>query len=429
MSPKFLVLTSLGWGLLVGTPATAQPGGGASPAVAARAVLREVTDSQSFVGTVTPVKRAVVGSAVAGRVIECPFEEGDRVEAFQKLAQLLTETISLEIAAAEGEFELRTQQLAELENGSRPEEIQQAQARMQAAEARRDFLAARRDRLQAIYERRGAAISEDELQEARANAAEAEQIYLEASAAHDLAVAGPRQEVISQARAQVQIQQAVVEKLKDQRKKYTVSSKFDGYVVSKQTEVGAWLNQGDPVAEVVSVDSVDVDVQVGEQSLPFISPGKQVQAVFPALPKRVFEGTVLAAVPQGNLRTRTFPVKVRIKNEITDAGPVLKPGMYARVTLPTGGAVQAVMAPKDGVIHGGVTPMLYAIDGATPVGQAAAVRPVPVELGVAEGGLIQVTGQLKQGDLVIVQGNERLRPGQEVTITKIIGEGGVSARR
>lgn len=428
MSPRLLVLLPLALAVGPSPRAFAQPGAGAPPVVAARAVERQVTDSQSFVGTVTPVKRAVVGSAVAGRVIECPIEEGDRVEAFQQLAQLLTETISLEIAAAEGELNLRAQQLAELENGSRPEEIQQAQARMQATEARRDFLAARRDRLQSIYERRGA-ITEDELQEARANAAEAEQVHLEAAAALDLAVAGPRKEVIAQARAQVQIQQAVVEKLKDQRKKYTVTSKFDGYVVSKQTEVGAWLNQGDPVAEVVSVDRVDVDVQVGEQSLPFISPGNKVQAVFPAIPKRVFEGTVLATVPQGNLRTRTFPVKVRVVNEITDAGPVLKPGMYARVTLPTGGAVRAVMAPKDGVIHGGVTPMLYAVDGSTAVGKSAAVRPVPVELGVAEGGLIQVTGQLQQGDLVIVQGNERLRPGQEVTITNIIGEGASAARR
>ena len=52
------------------------------------------------------------------------------------LAQLLTETIQLEIAAAEAELELRKQQLAELENGTRPEEIEQTKARMMAAEAR-----------------------------------------------------------------------------------------------------------------------------------------------------------------------------------------------------------------------------------------------------------------------------------------------------
>ncbi|TWT29403.1 Multidrug resistance protein MdtA precursor [Posidoniimonas corsicana] len=413
-----LRLVALVAALLSGAAAQAQPGGGAPPVIAARAVEQEVMDSRSFVGTVVPVKRAVVGSAVAGRVVECPIEAGDRVERMAELAQLLTETISLEIASAEGELSLRQQQLAELENGTRPEEIKQALAKMQAAEARRDFLAARRDRLATIAKTRGA-ITEDELQEARANASEAEQIYLEAQAAHELAVAGPREEVIAQYRAQVQMQQAVVERLKDQRKKYTVTTKFDGYVVAKHTEIGAWLNQGDPVAEVVAIDEVDIDVKVGEQSLPFIRPGEPVQVVVPALPGPPLEGKILATVPQGDLRTRTFSVKVRLPNQITDDGPLLKPGMYARVTLPIGGRVVATMVPKDAIIHGGASPMLFAADATTGVGQTVKVRPVPVEMGVAEDGLTQVTGQLRPGEVVITHGNERLRPGQEVTITEL----------
>ena len=43
-------------------------------------VEREVTAGQTFVGTVMPLKKAVVGSAVDGRVIEFPLNEGDRVE-------------------------------------------------------------------------------------------------------------------------------------------------------------------------------------------------------------------------------------------------------------------------------------------------------------------------------------------------------------
>ena len=42
------------------------------------------------------------------------------------------------------------------------------------------------------------------------------------------------------------------------------------------------------------------------------------------------------------------------------------------------------------------------------------VAPVPVQVGVADGGMIQVSGALKPGQLVVVQGNERLRPGQDV---------------
>ncbi|MCA9240947.1 MAG: efflux RND transporter periplasmic adaptor subunit [Planctomycetales bacterium] len=398
--------------------ATAQPGRGAPPVVAARVVERELTARQSFVGAVTPVKRAVVGSAVAGRVIEVPIEAGQRVVAQQPLAQLLTETISLEIAAAEGELDLRRQQLEELENGTRPEEVRQAAAQELAAKARHAFLLSRYRRVKGLFERQSA-ITEDEMQEAEANALEAEQLYLQAKAAHELAVAGPREEVIKQARAQVQIQQAVVERLKDQRRKYTVRSKFEGYVVKKHTEAGDWLNQGDPVADVVSVDPIDVVVHVGERVLPHVKPKLTTQVTFPALPDLTFQGEVVATVPEGDLRTRTFPVKVRIANRLADGLPVVRPGMYARVMLPVGGTSMATLVPKDAVIYGGQSPMLFAAIGAVEPGQKVKVRPVPLELGEATEGLLRVTAQLQPNELVIVQGNERLAPGQEVTVTSI----------
>ena len=66
-------------------------------------VQREVATGQTFVGTIVPTRRAVVGSAVDGRVVELYVSEGDRVDKGQPLAQLLTETISLELKAAQAE--------------------------------------------------------------------------------------------------------------------------------------------------------------------------------------------------------------------------------------------------------------------------------------------------------------------------------------
>ena len=63
------------------------------------------------------------------------------------LAQLLTDTIKLEIAAAQAELNLRKEELAELQNGTRPAEIEQAKARMLSAEARVKYAQARRTRV------------------------------------------------------------------------------------------------------------------------------------------------------------------------------------------------------------------------------------------------------------------------------------------
>lgn len=400
---------------LAAAPAFAQPGMGPSAVVAARVVEREVAATQTFVGTVTPVKRATIGAAVAGRVVEFPVEEGDRIEAGQTLAQLLTQTIELELAAAEAELDLRRSQLEELQNGSRPEEVEQARARAAAEKLRRQFLIARRDRLRAVFDDRGA-VSEDEFEEAVSAAAQAEEAYRDAAAAYKMAADGPRREVIAQAQAEVAMQEAVVENLSDRIKKHTIITRFAGYVSAEHTEIGAWANQGDPVAEVIALDEVEVVVQVVEQSIPFVSPGMSAAVEIPALPGRRFEGTVVRSAPQADVRSRTFPVRVRVQNEISEAGPLLKAGMYARVALPVGAQQTALLAPKDAIVLGGPQPMVYVVTGE---GQEQSVRPAPVELGVATGELIQVTGPLAAGDLVVVEGNERLRPQQPVRVARI----------
>ncbi len=408
---------ALCFALLISNFAFGQPGAGPAPIVATPVVQQTVTAAQTFVGSVLPVQRATIGSAVDGRVVECPFDEGDRVAKGQKLAQLLTETINLELAAAKAELDYRRHQLVELENGTRPEEVEQARARMASSLARRDFMNTRLDRLRSSLKTR--AVSEDEFEETEAMAIEASEAHLEAQSAYQLAVEGPRQELLAQARAQVAMQEAVADKLADQIAKYTIKSRFDGYVVEQLTEEGEWLNRGDLVAEVVAIDEVDVVVQVVEQSVPFVKPGTTVRVEVPALPDRILEGTVVSTVPQADMRARTFPVKVRLRNEINASGPLLMPGMYARVALPVGQQQSAMLVPKDAIVLGEQKPLIYAVAGATKQGDSGQAKPVPVELGVSHGALIQVIGALEVGQLVVVQGNERLRPGQPVIVNSL----------
>lgn len=398
-----------------------QPGRGPAPVVVAPVTLETVTSTQTFVGTIQPSQRAIVGSAVDGRVVECDIEEGDRIEEGHALAQLLTATITLELETAKSELAFKQAQLDELENGTRPEQIEQARARMAGANARREYLVDRRERLRDLANNTNA-VTEDEWREAVASAIQAEQASAEAKAAYDEAKAGPRKEVIAQAKAQVDMQRAVVKKLADQLGKHTIRSRFSGYVVRKHSEIGQWVNRGDPVAEVVGVDVVEVVIQVLEQSVPYVVPGAEVAVEIPALPQSPFAGKVLAAVPQGDVRARTFPVKVAIENQTTESGPLIKPGMYARVELPVGATKEALLVPKDAVVLDKRSPMVYVVEGADAAGQKGVVSPVPIELGAAHGVKIEVNGDLKPHQLVVVEGNERLRPGAEVAIDRLTGE-------
>jgi HlyD family secretion protein len=382
-------------------------------------VEREVTAGQTFVGTVMPLRKSVVGSAADGRIIEYPLNEGDRVQKGQVLAQLLTDTVKLQLAAAEAELELRKQQLAELKNGTRPEEIQQAKARMTAAQARVQYSNARRTRAENLF-RQGQAMSEEQRDEMIALAIEAEQAHIDAQAAYRLAVEGPRKEQIAQASAQVAFQQATVNQLKDQMDKHTIVAEFDGYVTAELTEVGQWVKQGDPIAEVAALDEVEVTAHVVEQYAPHVRVGMQVSVQIPSVPGPPLMGVVSAIVPQADVQARTFPVKVRVKNQLTDDGPLVKSGMYARVMLPTGAKQKAMLVFKDALVLGGQQPVLYVMDANTANSKQGKVRPVPVQLGIAENNMIQVTGALQPGQMVVVQGNERLRPGQDVEIQRVV---------
>ena len=371
--------------------------------VVADAVEREVTASRSFVGSVEPVRRSVLESEVEGLVIEYLAEEGHRVEAGAPLAKLRTRLAEIALAAARAELKLRQEELREQKNGSRPEELAQERAKVAAAEAASSMRQWRLDRAKQLFATN--VVSEDELKEAQMTASLAVELLAEMKEGLRLAEAGPREERVAQAAARVEAQEAEVARLEDVLDRHVIRAPFSGYVVMEHTEVGEWLPKGAAVAEIVALDEVDVVVPVVEDYILGVKVGSAASVTVGAVPGHVFEGTVVAVVPGADERARTFPVKVRVKNP---EGPFLKAGMFATVHLPVGGTEKAVLVPKDALVLGGPSPMVYVVLDGKAV-------PMQVETGIAVDGLIQVKGGVIGGQKVVVRGNERLRPGQAVT--------------
>lgn len=370
----------------------------------------EVSEGHSFVGTVEALRKSTVGSAAAGRVEEFLVNQGDRVEKGQPIARLRTGIIEAEVNHAKAELRARQAELQELENGSRPEELEQARAALEEAEAARQMRFANKERTEAL----GVAATRRQLDEDQSLAKQSDAAFRNAKATLALLEVGPRKEKIAQAKALVDAQSAEVERLSEQLNRHTMFAPFDGYVTSEFTEVGHWLMQGDPVAEIVEVDEVDIVIPVLEDYVTGVSLGETARVEVSALPDCVLTGQVAAIVPLADARARTFPVRIRVANRFNDTAPQLKVGMFARVTLPVGKPAKALLAPKDALVLGGPSPVLFVVD--TPDGgkEPSTVRPVPIQLGISKGDQIQVIGDLKPGQAVVVEGNERLRPGQPV---------------
>ncbi len=394
---------------------------GQSAVEVARVVTEEVNLGQRIVGTVQPLRTSVIGSAVDGRVLHYDVKAGEPVKEGQRLAQLRTETFEIQLAAARAELALAQHQLAELKNGSLPEDIAEAEANMLSAKATMEYAEARFKRLTALSASRAA--SDDELETAKEQADARRFAWVATSALLKRIKDGPRIELIAQAEARVELQTQQVRLLEDQIKKLSIVSPFDGFVSTEFIEVGAWISRGDPIAEVVELDEIEIQVPVPAQFVVRVQIGDEMRVEFPELPEQLFVGIVDRIVPVAESRARTFPVFVRMSNQFVSGKPTLMAGMLARVELPALRREMMPLVPKDALVLNGSDRSVFLVEpasgGTGSENQTGTVREVSVDLGVAWGGLIQVRGNLKAGDLVVVTGNERLVPGSSVQIVRM----------
>ncbi len=412
-------------GLSAADAARGQPAKSAS-VVVSTIVEREVTSTQRTVGTVIPARKSTVGSAVDGRVVKFLVNEGDEVEKGQELAKLQTDRLEIELAVAQAELEIREAERDELKNGSRPEEKDETKARMLSAEAIMKNTASKLERAELLYERK--VINQDDVDDAREKAIAARQIYLAFEAVHKRVTAGPRAEKIAQAEAAVDLQKQQVNLIENTIGRHTIVAPFKGHIAAEYTEEGEWVGKGDPIAEVIQLSEVDVQAHVLGSAVAHLRRGASVRVRISALPDESFTGTIKQIVPQAEVRSRTFPVNIRVKNPTSESGPTLKAGMLAQVELPTGSKRRSLLVPKDALILDRNKRSVLIVEKKSKSGKEGTVRSVPVELGVAKGTLIQVIdvqSRLRKGQYVIVRGNERLKDGQSVSITEVVaGEAG-----
>jgi HlyD family secretion protein len=297
-----------------------------------------------------------LGFKISGRLIDRLADEGDRGVAGQKIAVLDATDQRIAVARAEAELAYRKSIAAELKAGSRPEEIQQAAARVQQARFALDELV-RGSRVQVIADARSeldralaaekAAASELELArsdntryavlvqeevvsqrdfdvvrtrldaaynawlEAQARAQSAkerlslaqegprtEQIQQaraalrQAEAEYALVQAGPRSETIAQALAQVAVAEQTLSHARQQLAETEIFSPIDGVVLSKSAEPGEFLNPGAPVVMVGDLINTWVRAFVNEKDLGRIRLNQPAQITTDAYPKEVFKGKI-----------------------------------------------------------------------------------------------------------------------------------------
>jgi multidrug efflux pump subunit AcrA (membrane-fusion protein) len=370
--------------------------------VVVKAEMREAPASITLVGTVEPVRRSRVGSEIAGIVAEMPVRQGDRVSEGDILCRLDSEALRYRMAEAKARLGALRARHEELLAGTRKEELTRLQALLDEASADFDRWKFEMDRIDKLYEGRDS--NDKEFYDTRAEYLTAERRKVAAQANYNLGLEGPRKEVISQAGFEVAEQVAVVNRIESDLRKTTITAPFDGYIVTRDVEIGEWVPAGGQVVEMTDLSSVLVRANVPEAAFPYVSVGLKTRVKIDAL-KRIFEGQVKHIMRQADLNARTLPVEIELDNR----EGLLAGGMFARTTLTSGemGAVVAVpkdaIFEKDGVTHvatvlpgqrGGMLGMLMGVTVGADVGDWAAIT----------------SGNVRPGMPVITRGNENIEP-------------------
>lgn len=315
-------------------------------AVAALAVYWFVTSGRGSAAAVIAVSGNIeVTSAdlsfkIAGRVAERLIDEGQPVQAGQVVARLddaeLAQTVALnraQLAAAEAN-------LAQLEAGSRPEEIASAEAAVERSRSDLALAEANWTRQRQLYQSGVSARNEYDAAAAAYKAAQA--ALADTRARLNLTLAGPRKEAIDAARANVeQARQALA--VAETRLGYaTLVSPLTGVVISKNVEAGEYVAAGTPVITVADLVNVWLRAYIDETDLGRVQLGRPARVRTDTFPGKVYEGTVSFISSEAEFTPRAVETRkervrlvYRVKIDIRNTDMELKAGMPADAEIIT----------------------------------------------------------------------------------------------
>jgi len=357
------------------SPQDREPNAGPPPAPVrvGLAQRKTVRPQRPIIGRLVEVRKVTVASEVTGKITAIPVEEGTPVIGGQTV-------------------------LARVDDVWSRFARDRCQSQVASTEAKLKYEQLELEREQKLIGTK--AISRSELESRQAAVAD-----LEASLAQAKVAVKEEQERITRS---------------------AILAPFDGTVIAKRAEVGGHVAPGTPIVDIVSRGQVDARLMVPESVINLIGV-KQTLPVWIDPIGVELRGSVVSVTPYGPTASRTFPVRVRLD----DQGERLKVGMSVTVLVATGPEREALVVSRDAVlVRPDGSTVWVAVPGQR--GQSTEVQPVPVTVSdrmqdeyAIEPQTGKGQGLLTAGARVVVEGAERLTPGQRVRIITL--EGGPAA--
>ncbi|MDA1192482.1 MAG: efflux RND transporter periplasmic adaptor subunit [Candidatus Poribacteria bacterium] len=307
------------------------------------------------------------------------------------------EGVETQLEVAQAQLETAQQAWNLVEKGARAEDLRALESQVAQSEAQLNL--ARRQTQQRTWEQ-DIAMASAQVQTARAAVTSADALVDAKSWTADIAAAKTG---MTQARVQRDLAR---KRLADAY----ITAPIDGIVAKRHLDLGGMASMQMPLFDLVQVSLVHATVNLIEDDLPNVRVGNtaRLQVKGQLVP---FTGQVTSISPIVDPRSRTAEVEITVRNE----DGALKPGMFARVLLPTEVRPNAVLVPRDAVLQDAVSGerhVFIVTDGKS--------QKVAVDFGLERGALVEITGGLQSGARVVYAGQQNLTDGDFVQVVRTV---------
>jgi membrane fusion protein, multidrug efflux system len=198
---------------------------------------------------------------------------------------------------------------------------------------------------------------------------------------------------------------AVKEEIDARLSKTEIQAPFPGIVGLRLVSPGAYLKKGDDIVRLDNIGSIKLDFRVPEGYVSQVKVGQQVAIKLDAFPREIFTGRIYAMEPVVDERTRTVLLRARVNN----TGFKLKPGMFVRVGLTLDTRENAILVSEPAIWPQGQDSFVFrVVDGSAVL--------TKVKLGQRRPGEVEVVAGLNPGDLVVTEGQIKIKDGAPVTV-------------
>jgi len=392
-------------------------------------VARAAAQSSDVGGTVLAATGYIVAhhtinvnSKVTGRLAWIGVEKGDKVKEGQVLVRLEDQEFRASYEQAKGQYDSAKAYLDELQHGSRPEEVQQAQHNLDEARATSANDKLTLDRTKELAA--GGVVSRQVLDDASAKYESDLQRVNSLEKSFQLMKLGPRSEEISRAQGALMQAQGQLDYAKSQLDATVIRAPVTGTILDRTAEKGELITAqfasaaaGGPQGSVVSLadlQDLQVELDIAQSDFARLGPTQKATVSTDAYPDKQYDGVMAQISPEANRQKATVQVKVQVQNPDKYPDVQLRPEMNATVkfmaneapktsTQPTGVFVpSAALRDRDGKKI-----VLIAYDG------KAVAREVHVVGQRSDGALVDT---LVGGESVITNGPPNLKDGDKIKI-------------